>query len=193
MANRRNSVVTVNTFRPVPLACLIALLTVIVAAPLSGRAPVDAGQGTQAAPPPSGQAQPGQSRQGLRGNRPGPTEVGWEWWKDQAAIKELGLAPEKAKRIDAYYNNRQRNLKAFVDEYLKQRDLLNKMTEERAVDADTYALQVKKVEMLRSELFESRTVMLYRIYLELRPDQYQKLREITDRRRGGRGGGNQPR
>jgi hypothetical protein len=181
MPDCRNSVVPVNTFRPLLLGCLVALLAGTAAAPLSGRGSADQ-------QPAASQAQPGQNRQGPRQNRPGPTEVGWEWWRDEAAIKELGLAPEKAKLIDRYYISRQRNLKAFVDEYVKQRDLLNKMTEERAVDADTYALQVKKVEMLRSELFESRTVMLYRIYLELRPDQYQKLREITDRRRSGRGG-----
>lgn len=184
MPDCRNSVVTVNRFRPVVLVCLVGLVTPSVAASLSGRPSPD--QTTQAQP---GQ-QAGQNRQGSRPNRPGPTEA-WAFWQDEDVVKELSLGPEKVKRINSYYGSRQRNLKAFVDEYVKQRDLLNKMTEERAVDADTYALQVKKVEMLRSELFESRTVMLYRIYLELRPDQYQKLREIMDRRRGGRGGGPQ--
>ena len=45
------------------------------------------------------------------------------------------------------------------------------------------------VEQLRSRLFESRTTMLYRMYRTLQPDQYQKLRDIFDRRSAARGRG----
>jgi hypothetical protein len=47
------------------------------------------------------------------------------------------------------------------------------------------------VEWLRSQLNESRLMMLYRMYRELTPDQYHKLQEISDRmsRDRGRGAG----
>lgn len=118
---------------------------------------------------------------------PGPSE--WIWWKDAAAIKELSLAADKSRKIDAIYNTRQRELKHYVDEFLKQRDALEQMTRERVVDEDTYSLQVTHVEALRSKISESRTLMLYRMYRQLDPAQYQKLRELRDQRRGGRGGG----
>ena len=50
-----------------------------------------------------------------------------------------------------------------------------RLTRERLVDESTYSLQVARVEALRRRLNESRTVMLYRIYQELTPEQYKKL------------------
>jgi hypothetical protein len=38
------------------------------------------------------------------------------------------------------------------------------------------------------ELDKSRAVMVYRIFLELSPEQYRKIEEIRDRRQRGRGG-----
>jgi Spy/CpxP family protein refolding chaperone len=186
MPEQRNFVVTVTRYRPTALLWLSAVLTLSIVLPLPG------GRPEAQAPPAQGQG-PGQNRQS-RQNRP-PSEVGWEWWRDAAVVKELTLSPEKVKQIDGYYNSRQRALKPYVDEWLRERDVLNRMTEERVVDFNTYSLQVKKVEMLRSELFLSRTVMLYRIYLVLQPQQYQKLLEIFDRRsrRSVRGGGGEVR
>ena len=170
------------------LAWLVPVLFLSV--PVSGRGPVQ--QTTNPVPPAQAQTPPrpeGQRGGGPRPGMSGPSEVGWEWWKDVEAVKEMGLAPEKTRQIDRYYNDRQRALKHFVDGYVKERDLLERMTRERVVDDDIYALQVSRVETLRSKLLESRTVMLYRMYRALTPEQYQKLREIYDRRSRRRGGG----
>jgi hypothetical protein len=66
------------------------------------------------------------------------------------------------------------------------------MTRERTASPEAYEIQASKYEFLRSEVRKSRWVMLYRIYTELEPDQYQKLLEIRDRR-SARGRGGQPR
>jgi hypothetical protein len=63
------------------------------------------------------------------------------------------------------------------------------MSRERTVDVSVFELQVVRLESLRSKLNEARTVMFYRINKMLDPTQIQKLSEIRDRRRGGRGGG----
>ena len=173
----------VNRFRILSPLALSAVLALSIAVPVSSRTGEGqaASAGTQTAPQ-------GQARQGPRRNR-NPTELGWEWWRDPAVVQELGLRPDKVKRIEGYYNNRQRELKPMVDAYWRELEILGQMTEERIVDFTTYSLQVKKAEMLRSDLNESRTLMLYRIYLVLEPAQYQKLRDIFDRRsRRGRGG-----
>jgi hypothetical protein len=62
------------------------------------------------------------------------------------------------------------------------------MTRDRVADDRTYEIQVTKVEAFRSKLLTSRQMMLYRMYKELRPEQYQKLREIFERPRSGRSG-----
>ena len=173
--------------RSIRLFWLVPVLTVALGAPLAGGGASARDQARSAGAQPAGQSKPDDQR----GGRPtrGPSAVGWEWWKD----KELGLEAQKAARLDRYYNDRQRSLQPFVQDWMTQLETLNKMTAERTVDTETYALQVSRVESLRSKLNESRTVMIYRMYRELSVDQYQKLRELRDKRFGGRGGGSGPR
>lgn len=119
----------------------------------------------------------------------------WEWWNDAGVQKELGLTAEKIKSIDDFYSRRNQDLRPFVQEFLKQRDELGKMTQARVVDESTYLLQVMRVESARARLNESRTVMLYRMYKSLSPEQHQKLQDIMSRRfngDGGRGGRRSP-
>jgi Spy/CpxP family protein refolding chaperone len=115
--------------------------------------------------------------------------VGWEWWKDDAVKKDLALTDSQARSITRLYEDRARQMKTHSDEFQKQLEELDKMTRERTVDVATYSIQVTRVEALRTELSKTRTVMLYSIYRMLTPEQYQKLRQIRDQRRSGRGGG----
>jgi Spy/CpxP family protein refolding chaperone len=118
----------------------------------------------------------------------------WEWWNDAGVQKELGLTADKIKSINDFYSRRNEDLRPFVQEFLKQREELGKMTQARVVDESTYLLQVMRVESARARLNESRTVMLYRMYKSLSPEQHQKLQDIMDRRfnRDGRGGRQSP-
>jgi Spy/CpxP family protein refolding chaperone len=114
----------------------------------------------------------------------------WEWWNDAEIQKALGLSGEKIKRINDIYNRRNAEIQPLFNEFHKQWSELDKMTRARVVDESTYWLQVLRVETARSRLSEFRTMMLYRLYRELTPEQHQKLQEIQDRRRsGGRGRG----
>ena len=135
-----------------------------------------------------GQA-PAQPRPSGRGAA--PSTLGWKWWSDVEVQKELGLSPEKVRNIDDYFNRRDADLRPVMHEFVKQSEELDKMTRAAVVDESTYLLQVMRVESTRQRLNESRTVMLYRMYRQLTPDQHRKLQDILDRRysRGGRGRG----
>jgi hypothetical protein len=118
--------------------------------------------------------------------RPGS---GWgEWWKDELIIKELQLSPQKVRRLDAIFMDRTKRFASVAEEYPVELAKLEQMARERTVDESTYALQAAKVWFLRSQRDQSRSVMLYRMSLELSPEQHRKLVEIRDRGRGGRGG-----
>lgn len=167
------------------LGAIALALTVPVAAgqgrTQTGQAPpTGSPQGRQAvAPPKQDTSQPsGPSRQG-----PPP------WWKDDAVKKEIGLSDHKAKQIDRIFEDWSKRMEQFLAEFRKQEDELDRLTRERTVDESTYAVQVARVEDMRRRLRESRTVTLYRIYLELTPDQHKKLQVIRERNRNGRGGG----
>ena len=115
--------------------------------------------------------------------------MNWEWWNDAEVQREIGLAPDKIKRIDDFYQRRNKELEPIVQEFLKQSSELDQMTRAAVTDQATYTLQVLRVEALLSHLRQSRTIMLYRMYLQLKPDQYKKLQDIFARHRFGRGRG----
>ena len=147
------------------------------------------GQATVSNPntPPGKPGQPGSSTDNQRG---GGRPDEWEWWNDTAVKKELGLTDAKSKEIDRIFQDRLRHARPFYDEYMKQRDEQDRMAKERLVDEGAFALQVARVDALRSELLKSRAVMVYRISRKLTAEQYKKLEEIRDRRRAeGRGRG----
>ena len=107
----------------------------------------------------------------------------YKWWNDPCVQKALGLAPEKIKRIDDFFEKRSKDMKPTADELQRQTQELDDMTRAAVVDEATYSLQVLRVESLLSRLRESRTVMIYRSYRELQPEQNRKLQEILDQRR----------
>jgi len=175
------------------------MLALIVTAPViagsvrghleQGAGAAQSGQATVPNPntPPGKPAQPGSSTDNQRG---GGRPEEWEWGNDAAVKKELGLTDAKSKEIDRIFQDRQRHATPVYEEFLKQRDEQNRMAKERLVDEGTYALQVVRVDALRSELLKSRAVMVYRISRKLTAEQYKKLEEIRDRRgREGRGRG----
>lgn len=177
------------------------MLALIVTAPViagsvrghldQGAGAAQSGQATVPSPntPPGKPAQPGSATDNQRGGSR-PNE--WEWWNDPAVKKELGLTEAKSKEIDRIYQDRLRHATPVYEEYRKQFDEQDRMAKERLVDEGTFALQVVRVDALRSELLKSRAVMYYRISRKLTAEQYKKLEEIRDRRRGegrGRGGG----
>ena len=107
--------------------------------------------------------------------------------------KALGLTEAKVKNISKIFDDRLRRSQPIWEQFEKEREDLNKLTAEQKITVEMYAIEVRKVEALRTMLSESRLVMLYRIYRELTPEQYQKLQEIRDKRFSGRGRGTGPR
>jgi Spy/CpxP family protein refolding chaperone len=148
-----------------------------------------------------GTNQSGEGRRGFgppgdgRGGRGGDSE--YKFWRDPAAIKEIGLAADQGARIDRIYEGRARQIAPFADELVKQRAELDRLIRERTVDPSAVELQASKVTALFAKMQESRFVMLYRMYLVLTPDQYKKLQALFDRQRAGEHGrgrsGNAPR
>ena len=142
---------------------------------------------------PAGQTQPqpttGQRPGGPPGLRLGPQEVAFKWWKDDAVKKEIGLDEQQASRIDRTYESRIKDMDLWAQKWEKEWTELTKMTRERIVDVGAYEYQVGQFEAANTKISASRRVMLYRMYLVLKPDQYQKLSAIFERNRGRRGGG----
>jgi Spy/CpxP family protein refolding chaperone len=117
----------------------------------------------------------------------------WDWWSDPAVKKDLKLTEDQARKIRDIFEKRETEVKPLWDMLNREGDRLDRMTRERVTDESTYAVQVSKVQHLFARVRESRTVMIYRMYRELQPEQYKKLQEIMDRRRAMDGRGTGPR
>lgn len=133
---------------------------------------------------------PAPATSGQRSQNQGRNEsFAWEWWKDDAVKKELRLSDRQVRDISRIYDGRVREMKPISDEFQKQWELQNTMARERTVEVSLFAIQVNRVEALRTELNKTRTVMFYSIYRQLTPEQNALLQKIRDRRRAARGGG----
>jgi Spy/CpxP family protein refolding chaperone len=146
--------------------------------PTAGGAGASAQQGQ-----PQGPRQPQTAEQFL---------AGWQWWKDDAIKKEMKLTDRQVQSISRIFDAKVREITPYHDAFIKQLAELDRMTKERKVDVNTYAMQVNGAEALRSRRNELRAVMLYAIYKQLSDEQVLQLDTIRDRHfRAGRGG-NQP-
>jgi Spy/CpxP family protein refolding chaperone len=121
---------------------------------------------------------------------PGPS---WDWWADPMVKKDLKLTEEQVRRIRDIFEKREAEVKPVWDMLTREGDRLDRMTRERVADDSTYAVQAGKVQHLFARIRETRTVMIYRMFKELQPEQYKKLQEIMDRRRAMDGRGSGPR
>lgn len=145
------------------------------------------GTNVQAQQPPTQTPTAAQSapRQQNQGRNDGP----WEWWKDAAVKKELNLSERQVRDISNIYDRRVREMKPVSEALEKEREVQNAMAKERQVEVALFAVQVNKVEALRTELNKSRSVMFYAISRQLSTEQHQKLPDILNRRFAGRRGG----
>jgi Spy/CpxP family protein refolding chaperone len=188
----------VNTFRPENVSQGVtkphtvgAYLTTAVAVAacwVAFQAPSGLAAGPGVVPGPQGAAQGQGAPQTGAGRQMGPNPGGG-WWNDAEIKKELRLTEEQTKRIRDMFEKREAEVKPLWAKLNREGSRLDTMTRERAIDEATYAVQVNLVETLYARLRESRTVMVYRMYRELQPDQYKKLEEILDRRRSRDGAG----
>jgi Spy/CpxP family protein refolding chaperone len=171
----------------------LSVTVVLWLSPVLPAAEVQSGQAVASQQPAS---QP--AAQGTPGRPSGPPASGslgpsWDWWDDPAVKKDLKLTDEQARRIRDIFEKREVEVKPMSDQLYREGEKLDKMTRERVADDATYAVQVSKVHHLFAEVRKSRTLMIYRMYRELQPEQYKKLQEIMERRRSMNGRGSGPR
>jgi hypothetical protein len=191
----RKSIVRVFPFNFRAFLPALALFVVVVLASASATAQRfgAAGQAPSAAKPATGQPQ------GQGTPRPGSSQRTTSaedflrgrfepFWKDEAQRKEIGLSDNQVRDISRLFDNRVKLVTPYWEELQKQSAELDRLFRERTADDTVFAIQVSRVEALRSKVNETRTLMLYQVYKRLTPPQYQKLQEIRDRQMGRRGG-----
>lgn len=109
------------------------------------------------------------------------------WWRDAALQKELALSARQVGKIDKIWDTNMQSIRVLWKEMEAVEAEFNRLIKENTAEERVIALQIDRVEALRSQINKSRHLMIYRIHQVLTPDQYRKLTEHLERRRKDRG------
>ncbi len=113
---------------------------------------------------------------------------GFKWWQSETFKRELGLTADQSAKIEAIFQKTVPVLRQEKDALDRAQADFNQMIE--ASDDAQVMAQVGVVEVARSELNKSRTMMLLRMRRVLTPDQRVKFVMLQqDTRNHGRSGG----
>ena len=111
-----------------------------------------------------------------------------KWWKDDAIKKELGLSIAQADKIDRIWESTVPSLRAAYNEMEGLEAELSRLIRENTADEKVVALQIDRVEALRSQINKARSLMLYRMHRVLNTPQHKAVTRIMDERRKAREG-----
>jgi Spy/CpxP family protein refolding chaperone len=117
-----------------------------------------------------------------------PPPQGFKWWQGPRA-KELGLTSDQSAKIEEIFQAALPRLKTASEDVDRfQKDLSRLISADKTTEMDVVR-QLGQVQAARNELDRQRTLMLFRMYRELSPDQRKALRDRWEheRREGRRG------
>jgi len=109
-----------------------------------------------------------------------------KWWKDDAIKKELGLSITQADKIDHIWESTVPSIRAAHNEMEGLEAELSRLIREHTADEKVVALQIDRVEALRSQINKARSLMLFRMHRVLNATQHKALTKIMDERRKAR-------
>ncbi len=118
-----------------------------------------------------------------------PQERFRRWWIGPDA-KELGLTNEQSDRIDKIFQSSAPRIHLAAEDAANSRRELDRVIAGDKTTETDVVRQLNLAQAARNELDRQYTLMLFRFYQELTPEQRQKVKAMSDReqRRGGRRG-----
>jgi Spy/CpxP family protein refolding chaperone len=129
-------------------------------------------------------------RRGPQAGEPPKDPLRSKWWQDDTYKALLRLTPEQSAAIEDLWQGSWRRDREVMAELRKREDALSDLINGGNDVTDAQVLKAAiQVESIRSDLFRSHTLMLFRIRRVLSPEQRTKLAEIArkfERQRGPR-------
>jgi len=103
------------------------------------------------------------------------------WWRSEPIVKELGLTPEQAEKIETVFHSMRQEARQELRELEALEAKLSSMIQSDA-DEGVVVRQIDRVETARAALSKTRSLMLLRFRRVLTPDQRTRLTAIENRR-----------
>ena len=170
-------------------------LAALLILPVYSRAGEVCWRAGQTAQPPQPQ-QRGQQPQPDAKNGSGRGDQGHQprrrWWSDPELRQQLAITDAQSKAVEEIWQKTVPDLRKFRDQLNALDEQVSKMIQDGAPEASVIAL-VDQTENTRAQANKARTVMIYRMFRLLTPDQRAKVAAMfpppDDHRDGRRGGG----
>jgi Spy/CpxP family protein refolding chaperone len=103
------------------------------------------------------------------------------WWNAERFQKELALTAEQITRIEGIYQNAQPLARAQKEAFDRREEKLSKViADPKSTEADVIQA-TERLDLARSEMSRTRTLMLFRIRRVLNDDQLLKLNQMHER------------
>jgi Spy/CpxP family protein refolding chaperone len=115
--------------------------------------------------------------------RGGPSH---KWWESPEVKTELGLTDQQSADVEAIFQETLPKLRAAKEGLDRLEAKLSEVIAASNVDEARITQLVDRVEAARSEMSKIRTLMLFRFYRVLSPEQRTKLKAYYARRDRGR-------
>lgn len=105
-----------------------------------------------------------------------------KWWSSDEGRAEIGLTDVQSKRLEAIFQRFLPALKSNKDDVDKYQREVSKLLAEAREDEDVVLHAIDRLESAQSALSRTRTLMLYRMYKLLTPEQREKVNRYNERR-----------
>jgi Spy/CpxP family protein refolding chaperone len=103
---------------------------------------------------------------------------GFKWWQEESLKTELGLTPDQVTRLEAVFQDLLPRMTTEKDELDRLEKQLSEVIRYSNVGEAEVMRQVQVVEAARSALGKTRTLMIYRLYRGLTPEQRLKMKAL---------------
>jgi Spy/CpxP family protein refolding chaperone len=105
-----------------------------------------------------------------------------KWWLSEQVKSEVGLTDQQSKEIEQIFQAVRPRLKAGWEELDRLEQEVSHLMTEGESDEGRISTAIDRVEAARAALNKTRTLMLFRIYRVLSPEQRVKLKAFHERR-----------
>jgi Spy/CpxP family protein refolding chaperone len=106
---------------------------------------------------------------------------GFKWWQSDQFKTEFALTPDQVTRLERIFQELQPRMTAEMEELGRLEKKLSDMIRGGTASETDVMKQVDVVEATRSSLGRTRTLMTYRMYRILTPDQRVKMKAQHDK------------
>jgi Spy/CpxP family protein refolding chaperone len=105
-----------------------------------------------------------------------------KWWQSDQVKTEVGLSDQQSADLEAVFQSFLPRLRAGWEELDRLEQEVSRLMSDDTTDEARISAAIDRAEGARASLNKTRTLMLFKMYRVLSPDQRVKLKSFHDRR-----------